>query len=100
MVKIPPELGFIRQSADVLTDERLTEMQIEFPRRHPLVPLMELCLPLDNDFERLRSDLVGLEKYAVEVRYPGFEVTGEEAAEARAAATRVRAFVRGKLGLE
>jgi hypothetical protein len=25
MVKIPPELGFIRQSADVLTDERLTE---------------------------------------------------------------------------
>ena len=89
-----------QQCAEKYLKAYLTEMQIEFPRRHPLVPLMELCLPLDNDFESLRSDLVGLERYAVEVRYPGFEVTGEEAAEARAAATRVRAFVRGKLSLE
>ena len=88
-----------QQCAEKYLKAYMTEMQIEFPRRHPLVPLMELCIPIDTDFEALRSDLIRLEKYAVEVRYPGFDVTAEEAREALAAATRVRDFVRGKLGL-
>jgi hypothetical protein len=32
MVKSPPELGLIRQSAEVLTDERLTEKAIRVIR--------------------------------------------------------------------
>ena len=40
-----------------------------------------------------------LENYAVAIRYPGALATRREAEAAFAAATRVRAFIRGKLGL-
>ncbi len=77
----------------------LTERGIEFPRQHPLIPLMEKALPADQEFQTLEEDLGGLEGYAVATRYPGANITLEMAEEALAAAGRVRAFVRAKLGL-
>jgi len=51
------------------------------------------------EFEVLDADLRELDGYAVRARCPGVEVTLEMAHAALAAATRGRAFVRGKLGL-
>ncbi len=48
----------------------------------------------------LRNIVVGLEGYAVAVRYPGANVTDEMAERALAAAVRVRAFIHAKLGLD
>jgi hypothetical protein len=51
------------------------------------------------DFNTIRQDLEDLTVYGVRVRYPGFDATLPAAREARAAANRVRAYIRGKLGL-
>ena len=53
----------------------------------------------DEDFEKLRVDLLDLEGYAVAVRYPGVNVSLELAQAALKAATRVREFLRDKLNL-
>ena len=53
----------------------LQEHQINFPRRHELIPLLEMCLPLDETFESLRQALIELESYSVAVRYPGVTVS-------------------------
>lgn len=78
----------------------LQEMGIRFPWAHPLEPLIRLCLTADPEFEALRLHLERLDFYAVRIRYPGTPTVSDELApQALAAATRVRAFVRGKLGL-
>jgi len=78
----------------------LQEKEIRFSLIHPLDPLLKLCLTADAEFETLRSDLESLDFYAVRIRYPGVPTqTDEVAHKAFAAATRVRAFVRQKLGL-
>jgi HEPN domain-containing protein len=87
-----------QQCAEKYLKAFLTEHQIEFPRQHPLIPLLELCIQQDASFRTLLSDLRTLEGYAVAVRYPGSSVTLEMAQNALAAATKVRTFIRQKLG--
>lgn len=77
----------------------LTEQAIPFPPTHLLVDLLILCLPLDSELEILRKDLEDLTVYGVRVRYPGFDATLPAAQPALASATRVRVFMRRKLGL-
>lgn len=64
-----------------------------------LVDLLNLCLPIDSEFNTLRQDLEDLTIYGVQVRYPGFDAAEPSAQEALAAASRVRDFVRRKLNL-
>ena len=79
----------------------LKEHEIRFPPAHPLEPLIRLCLAVDAEFETLRLDLERLDFYVVRIRYPGAPTITEELAhQAFADATRVRAFVRPKLGLD
>ncbi len=78
----------------------LQEKEIRFSFIHPLDPLLQLCLTADAEFESIRTDLERLDFYAVRIRYPGVPAqTDEVAHKAFAATTRVRAFMRGKLGL-
>jgi HEPN domain-containing protein len=88
-----------QQCAEKYLKAFLTENLVEFPRTHPLLPLLDLCLPFDPAFSDLRSDTASLENYAVAVRYPGLKVTQEMAESALAAANRIRAFIRRKLDL-
>jgi HEPN domain-containing protein len=87
-----------QQSAEKYLKGFLTEHQVAFPRRHPLIPLLELCLQIDQSFHTLLTDLRSLEGYAVAVRYPGATVTLEMAEDALETASGVRAFIRHKLG--
>jgi HEPN domain-containing protein len=88
-----------QQCAEKYLKAFLTEKLVEFPRAHPLVPLLDLCLPFDPAFRDLRADAATLEGYAVAVRYPGAKVTDEMAQAALAAAARIRAFIRNKFNL-
>jgi HEPN domain-containing protein len=78
----------------------LQEHDLRFRLTHPLLPLLELCLSIDPEFEQQREDLTRLEGYSVAVRYPGVEVTFELAERALAAAGRVRSFIRTKLEID
>ena len=89
-----------QQSAEKYLKAYLQEHQIEFERRHDLMPLLDLCLSLDVGFHALKSDLQTLDRYAVIVRYPGITLDVETAESALEAAERVRKFIRGKLSLK
>jgi len=88
-----------QQCAEKYVKAFLQENRIRFPYAHPLMPLLDLCLSVDTEFESLRQDLDRLDGYAVAARYPGITITLEMAEGALAAASRVRAFIRSKLGL-
>jgi HEPN domain-containing protein len=88
-----------QQCAEKYLKGFLHEQEIEFPREHALIPLLELCVAFDDSFSPLKPALNGLNTYAVTIRYPGVIATRSMAERAVADATRVRAFVRGKLGL-
>jgi hypothetical protein len=71
---------------------------VEFGRKHDLMPLLDLCISREKDFQEIRDALQGLDRYAVIVRYPGVKIDLESAEAALSAATKVRKFVRAKLG--
>ncbi len=86
-----------QQCAEKYVKAFLTEHDVDFPRNHDLIRLMELCLPFDESFEDLRDNLRRLENYGVIIRYPGLTVPLEMAYEAYENAARVRKFIRKKL---
>jgi HEPN domain-containing protein len=89
-----------QQGAEKYLKAYLQEHQIEFERKHNLIPLVLLCQSLDSDFKQLKKDLSQLERYAVVVRYPGIAISVNTAEDALKAADRVRKFVRRKLKAE
>ncbi len=89
-----------QQCAEKYLKAFLAEHEISFPKIHELVPLLNLCLPIDQEFKVLLKDLRRLESFAISVRYPGVRVGSKTAEEAFKAATRVRAFVRRKLNIK
>jgi HEPN domain-containing protein len=68
----PPEsVGFhAQQCAEKALKGFLTFHQAPFERRHDLNYLIDLCAPLDHDFEQFRAEADELTPYAVEFRYP------------------------------
>ncbi len=86
-----------QQCAEKYLKAFLQEHQINFPRRHDLIPLLEICLPLNQTLESLREVLIELESYAVAVRYPGASVSVALAKSALEAVSRVRSFMRSLL---
>jgi HEPN domain-containing protein len=78
----------------------LTEHLIRFERTHVLTDLLALCLPVDQGFKNISTDLSSLEGYAVAIRYPGAVVSVELAEEAFKTAGQIRKFIRYKLRLE
>lgn len=89
-----------QQCAEKYLKAYLQEHQIEFERRHNLMPLLDLCASLDSDFVNIKSDLQTLDRYAVIVRYPGIMLDVEIAESALDSAERVRKFIRKKLNLK
>lgn len=71
--------------------------EVNFPRNHNLMQLLDLCIRLDESFESIRRPLQSLEHYAVTIRYPGLRVPLDLGNEAYRTATRIRNFVRKKL---
>lgn len=86
-----------QQCAEKYIKAYLTEHDVEFPRNHDLVRLLELCLKVDESFEKIRNNLRKLESYGVIIRYPGLTVPLEMAHEAFENADKIRKFVRKKL---
>ncbi|MEK7850923.1 MAG: HEPN domain-containing protein [Deltaproteobacteria bacterium] len=61
---------------------RLQNAGIPFGKTHDLIPLLELCIPIEPLWEAFRTSLIILNRYAVDFRYPGESATREEAKEA------------------
>jgi len=69
-------------------------------RTHNLVVLSDMVSEHDRGFAGLGDELSILNPYSVVVRYPGIEVTPEDAKQALEAASRLREHLRKLLNLE
>jgi len=72
----------------------LQENEIEFEKIHDLDVLFNKCVNFIPELESFRDDLVKLSTYAVDVRYPGFDVSEEEARECVEVMENVRKIIR------
>jgi HEPN domain-containing protein len=88
-----------QQCAEKYLKAFLQEHRTRFEQRHELIPLLELCLIIDKEFEILRNSLQSLEQYGVLIRYPGLTVPVEMAEQAFESAKQIRIFMRNKLKL-
>ena len=75
----------------------LQENRIAFPKTRSLIELLELCLPLDDNLEGIRPDLIRLDRYAVRYRYPGETADKTEAQIAYEMVTTIRTILRTRL---
>ena len=78
----------------------LQDRDVEVPRTHHLMVLLDLCLSFGAEFEDLREPLTELDGYAVAVRYPGVRVSKELGRSAVKLADQVREFVRRVMGIK
>lgn len=88
-----------QQCAEKYLKAFLQEDERDIPKVHKLLDLLKLCKELDASLEILLPDLLAIERYSVNVRYPGMSADKEEAQMAFKASQTVRTQMRTKLGL-
>jgi len=88
-----------QQGAEKYIKAVLQENGLPIPRVHSLADLLALIGKMDPSYLSIQPQLIVMEGYAVQFRYPGLSADKIEAKEALQASDQVRAFVRGKLGL-
>lgn len=90
-----------QQAAEKYLKAYLTWNKIEFPKTHALEDLVLLAGQKDPGFLTLKDEVALLTPYAVEARYPEFEIPLlEDAKEAIQVAKKVKDFVLEKLPKE
>ena len=88
-----------QQCAEKYLKAFLIRHRAAFPKTHDLLDLLDLAKHIDPTLELLRPDLMHLEPYAVEFRYPGEFATREEAKRSIRVVSRVREALRNLLQL-
>jgi len=78
----------------------LEENRVPFPKTHDLVALMGLCLPHLAELKAEKKALAALTAFSVASRYPGEEVTEEDAEECVGHMKKLRVLLRKALGME
>ncbi len=89
-----------QQCAEKYLKAYLQEHGVEFERKHDLMPLLNLCQSLDDEFLQIKKDLSQLDRFAVVVRYPGIIIKANTAKAALKSADRVRRFVKKKFTIK
>ena len=96
----PSIVGFhAQQCVEKYLKAFLANNDVAPPRIHDLVRLNTICMGIAFDFENIGDSLDFLNPFSVEFRYPGIDVTVEEAKESMEHAAKVRDFIRSKLDI-
>ena len=88
-----------QQAAEKYLKALLVNNQVEFPKTHDIVKILDLLASVDKDLAESLREVKILSDYGVDVRYPGDlpELTSEEARDAFILAQKVRDAVMLKL---
>ena len=86
-----------QQCAEKYLKAFLQEHNRGIPKTHKLLDLLKLCKEIDASLEFLLPDLLEIERFSVNIRYPGISAEKDEAQIAFRAAQSVRKFVRQQL---
>lgn len=86
-----------QQAVEKFLKSYLTETGVRFRKTHKLTELLSLCLKNDKRFEAFKQEMINLDQYYVETRYP-FDhpklYSKKEAEEAIDVAEKVLKFVK------
>jgi HEPN domain-containing protein len=100
-IKVPTDTVCFhcQQVAEKYLKAYLVYKNITFPKIHNLLRLLELCKQADSSFEDLRENLLILNEYNTEVRYPVDwpEPALEEAKESYKIAKRIEQFIGNRI---
>lgn len=88
-----------QQCAEKYLKAALLEHQLPLRRIHDLEVLLDILVPINLDWETIRTPLLLLNDYSVDIRYPGATATKDEARAAVGAMRTVRDHARQDLGL-
>jgi HEPN domain-containing protein len=86
-----------QQCAEKYLKAYLQEDGRDIPKIHKLFDLLKLCKEIDSSMEILLPDLTELERFAINVRYPGMSADKDEARIAYKAVQAVRELLRQRL---
>jgi len=89
-----------QQAVEKLLKALLQEREIRFPRSHDLASLAELAEQEAPELANMQGDLDQLSKCAVDPRYPGLDISREQATKALATASAVRSLMLAALNVE
>ena len=90
-----------QQAAEKYLKSYIIAHDLPFRKVHDLLELLNICLSRDDSFEEIRDEVILLQRYYVDTRYPAVWPVGTEkndAYEALEAAGRIREFILEKLG--
>lgn len=94
---VPATICFLsQQTVEKLLKGFLVFHEVGFPKIHQLDELLERCAKIDADFREFIEEVVILNDYYIESRYPDNmkeDITFEEAKEAFEIAERMRNFI-------
>lgn len=77
----------------------LQENEVEFEKIHDLDVLLEQCKSFIPELKTYKNELTDLSTYAVDIRYPGIDVSKEEAEECVESMQKTRKIIRNYFGL-
>jgi len=86
-----------QQCAEKYLKAYLQEEGRDIPKIHKLLDLLKLCKEIDSSMEILLPDLTELERFAINVRYPGMSADKDEARIAYKVVRAVRELLRQRL---
>jgi HEPN domain-containing protein len=86
-----------QQCAEKYLKAYLVQVDVKFPKTHDLLELHKLCVSVEPTYELIGDLLDSLNPYAVEYRYPGEDISVDEAKDAVKIMKEVRRFIRGLL---
>jgi len=86
-----------QQCAEKYLKAFLQENERDVPKTHKLLDLLKICKEVDSSLEILLPDLREIERFSVNVRYPGMSADKDEAKIAFNAAQVVRSLISGHL---
>lgn len=100
-VPVPEAICFhSQQCVEKYMKAILQENEVEFDKIHDLDVLLEQCKSFIPELETYKNELTDLSTYAVDIRYPGIDVSKEEAKECVETMERVRKIIRNYFGLK
>lgn len=88
-----------QQCAEKYLKARLQEASLVVPRTHHLPGLLALILPVEPSWSVLSAELLKLDDYGTDFRYPGRDATKADAQEAYGCCRTVREVARRNFGL-
>lgn len=89
-----------QQCAEKYLKAILVRHQVAFPKTHDMKQLYTLVSSVEPDLRLLEEQVLLLDPFGIDIRYPGLQATADEMKQAIQAMKEIRKFARARLALK